>query len=126
YNEIFGTTNNPWDLTRTPGGSSGGAAAAVAAGLTSCEVGSDIGGSIRVPSNFCGVFGHKPSWGVVSSRGHVPGAPGTLAEPDINVCGPIARSAADLALLMSVLIGPTADRAVGWKCELPPPRHAEL
>lgn len=126
YNEIFGTTNNPWDLTRTPGGSSGGAAAAVAAGLTSCEVGSDIGGSIRVPSNFCGVFGHKPSWGVVSSRGHVPGAPGTLAEPDINVCGPIARSAADLALLMSVLVGPTADRAVGWKCDLPPPRHAEL
>jgi amidase len=126
FNQIFGTTNNPWDLTRTPGGSSGGAAAAVAAGLTSCEVGSDIGGSIRVPSSFCGVFGHKPSWGVVSSRGHIPGPPGTLAEPDINVCGPIGRSVGDLALLMDVLVGPTADRAAAWQCRLPPARRVEL
>ena len=126
FNQIFGTTNNPWDLTRTPGGSSGGAAAAVAAGLTSCEVGSDIGGSIRVPSNFCGVFGHKPSWDVVSSRGHIPGPPGTLAEPDINVCGPIGRCAGDLSLLMDVLAGPTADRGVGWRCDLPPARRDEL
>ncbi len=126
YNEIFGTTNNPWDTSRTPGGSSGGAAAAVAAGLTSCEVGSDIGGSIRVPSSFCGVYGHKPSWGVVPSRGHIPGPPGTLGEPDINVCGPIGRSVGDLSMLMDVLVGPTKDRAVAWRCELPPPRRVEV
>ena len=72
YNEVYGTTNNPWDVTRIPGGSSGGAAAALAAGLTGFELGSDIGGSIRNPAHFCGVYGLKPSWGVVPSRGHIP------------------------------------------------------
>ena len=126
FNEIFGTTNNPWDTRRTPGGSSGGAAAAVAAGLTSAEVGSDIGGSIRVPAHNCGVFGHKPSWGLVPQRGHIPGPPGMLGEPDINVCGPIARSASDLSLLFDVLAGPPPESAHAWRLELPPPRHAAL
>ena len=79
YNAIFGTTNNPWDTTRTTGGSSGGAAAAVATGMTALELGSDIGGSIRFPSNWCGVCGHKPTWGVVPQAGHLPPAPGTLS-----------------------------------------------
>jgi len=126
FNEIFGTTNNPWDTRRTPGGSSGGAAAAVAAGLTSAETGSDIGGSIRVPSHNCGVFGHKPSWGLVPQRGHVPGPPGMLGEPDINVCGPIARSAADLSLLFDVLAGALPEHANAWHLRLPPPRHTAL
>ena len=71
YNEMFGTTVNPWNSARVPGGSSGGAAAAVAAGLTSFEIGTDIGGSIRLPSAFCGVFGHKPSFGVIPTRGYL-------------------------------------------------------
>jgi len=123
YNEIFGTTRNPWDLERTPGGSSGGSAAAVAAGLTSFELGSDIGGSIRIPAHCCGIFGHKPSWGIVPQRGHIPGLPGSLVETDINVVGPLARSVPDLSLALSVLAGPTAERARAWRLELPPPRH---
>jgi amidase len=103
YNGLYGTTNNPWDLTRTPGGSSGGAAAALASGVTALEIGSDIGGSLRVPAAFCGVFSHKPTWGLVSQRGHIPPRPGTLAERDLNVVGPMARSARDLRLLLSVL-----------------------
>jgi amidase len=103
YNEVYGTTNNPWDVTRTPGGSSGGAAAAIASGMTLLELGSDIGGSIRTPSHYCGVFGHKPSFGVVPFRGHVPPAPGTLAETDLGVMGPMGRSVADLTLAMAVL-----------------------
>ena len=83
YNEIYGTTNNPWDLERIPGGSSGGSAAALAAGLTGFEIGSDIGGSIRNPSHFCGVFGHKPTWGLLPPRGHA--APGILAQSDLTV-----------------------------------------
>ena len=75
YNPVYGTTNNPWDTTRSPGGSSGGAAAAVAAGLTALEMGSDIGGSIRNPSHYCGVYGHKPSYGIVPGRGHLPPPP---------------------------------------------------
>ncbi len=80
YNPIFGATNNPWDTTRTTGGSSGGAAAALAAGLTALELGSDIAGSIRLPSNWCGVCGHKTSWGIVPHRGHLPPPPGALAD----------------------------------------------
>lgn len=105
YNRLYGTTNNPWDLERTPGGSSGGAAAAVATGITALEVGSDIGGSLRTPASFCGVFSHKPTWGRVSQRGHVPPAPGVPIEPDLNVVGPIARTARDLRLLLGVLDG---------------------
>jgi amidase len=107
YNDLYGTTNNPWDVERTPGGSSGGAAAALAAGLTPLELGSDIGGSLRVPASFCGVYAHKPTYGLVPQRGHVPPAPGTAAEPDLNVIGPMARSARDLRLLLSILAGGT-------------------
>lgn len=103
WNTVFGTTNNPWDLTRTPGGSSGGAAAAVACGMTAFELGTDIGGSVRVPSAFCGVFGLKPTWGVVPTYGYLDEPGGGITESDVNVFGPIARSAADLALLLDVL-----------------------
>jgi amidase len=112
FNGLYGASNNPWDLERTTGGSSGGAAAALATGVTALEVGSDIGGSLRVPAAFCGVYSHKPTWGLVSQRGHVPPAPGTLAERDLNVIGPMARSARDLRLLLSVLEeGPLAAKA---------------
>jgi amidase len=126
FNDIFGTTNNPWDLSRTPGGSSGGAAAAVSAGLTSFEVGTDIGGSVRIPSSFCGVYGHKPSFGVVSQRGYLDRVGGGVINADINVFGPIARSAEDLDLLLSVLSGPDNEDRTGWVLELPPPRHRDL
>jgi amidase len=112
YNGLYGVTNNPWDLTRTPGGSSGGAAAALAAGVTALEIGSDIGGSLRVPASFCGVFSHKPSWGMVTQHGHVPPAPGSWAERDLNVVGPMARSVRDLRLLLSILsVAPIAATA---------------
>jgi amidase len=112
FNTLYGTTNNPWDLERTPGGSSGGSAAALAARITALELGSDIGGSLRVPASFCGVFSHKPTWGMVSQTGHVPPAPGTHAERDLNVVGPMARSARDLRLLLSVIEnGPLAAKA---------------
>ncbi len=119
YGELFGTTNNPWDLTRTPGGSSGGAAAAVATGMTSFEIGTDIGGSVRVPSAFCGVFGHKPSHGVIPTLGYIDAAGGGTTELDVNVFGPIARSAPDLALVLDVLAGPTPARSPAWRVELP-------
>lgn len=104
FNEIFGTTCNPWNAARVPGGSSGGAAAAVSAGLTSFEVGTDIGGSIRIPASFCGVFGHKPSWGVVPASGYLDHQAGGTTEADVNVLGPIARSAEDLELLLGILL----------------------
>ena len=126
YNEIFGTTNNPWALDRTTGGSSGGAAASVACGFTSFELGTDIGGSVRMPSHFCGVFGLKPSYGVIPQRGYLDHVGGGTTDPDINVFGPIARSADDLELLLSVLAGPEPERATAWRLELPPPRHDDL
>jgi amidase len=126
HNPLFGTTCNPWDAQRSPGGSSGGSAAAIAAGLSGLELGSDIGGSIRVPSGWCGIFGHKPSWGVVPERGHIPGWPGALREDDINVVGPLARSTEDLALALEVLAGPLPDRARAWRLELPAARHTAL
>src|SRR5690606_37586313 len=119
YNEVYGSTSNPWDLHRTPGGSSGGAAAALAAGLTALELGSDIGGSIRTPSHFCGVCGLKPSYGIIPSRGHIPGPPGTLSEADISVTGPMARSVDDLELALDILAGPDTPAAKGWRLELP-------
>ena len=124
YNEVYGRTNNPWDPDRTAGGSSGGAAAALAAGLTGLELGSDIGGSIRNPAHFCGVFGLKTTWGVIPGRGHIPGPPGTLSAADVGVFGPMGRSAADLALGLDVLAGPDEVDAVGWRLELPPPRNS--
>jgi amidase len=112
FNDLYGTTNNPWDLARTPGGSSGGAAAALAAGVTALEVGSDIGGSLRVPASFCGIYSHKPTWGLVDQHGHVPPSPGSWSERDLNVVGPMARSARDLRLLLSALEdGPMAAKA---------------
>jgi len=105
FNGLYGVTNNPWDERRTPGGSSGGAATALAAGVTALEIGSDIGGSLRVPASFCGVYSHKPTWGLVNQRGHVPPSPGSWSERDLNVIGPMARSARDLRLLLSVIEG---------------------
>lgn len=117
---VFGRTANPWNLERSPGGSSGGAAAAVAAGLTAAEVGSDIGGSIRQPAGNCGVFGLKPTWGIVPARGHIPGAPGSLAEVDVAAIGPIARAAEDLELLLDVIAGPDERYGGAWQLRLPP------
>lgn len=119
-NELFGTTNNPWNLERTAGGSSGGAAAAVATGMTPVELGSDIGGSIRTPAHFCGVCGHKPTHGIVPLRGHIPPGPGQLTTQDIGVAGPLARTADDLGLVLDTVLGPEDDDAVGWSIELPP------
>jgi amidase len=119
FNDVFGVTSNPWDLDRTVGGSSGGAAAAVAAGLTSFELGTDIGGSVRIPSHCCGVYGLKPSFGVVPQRGYLDHVGGGLTDADINVFGPIARAADDLDLLLGVLAGPEPERAVAWRLELP-------
>jgi amidase len=126
YNPVFGTTNNPWDPARAPGGSSGGAAVALAAGLTALEMGSDIGGSIRNPAHYCGVYGHKPTYGIVPCRGHLPPAPGMLAEPDLGVVGPLGRSAEDLALALEVVAGPDEADATGWRLALPPPRRGAL
>ena len=117
YNDVYGQTNNPWDVTRTPGGSSGGSAAALAAGLTALESGSDIGGSIRNPAHYCGVYGHKPTYGIVPQQGH--SLPGMLAPPDIAVVGPMARSAEDLALSMDIVAGADPMQALGWKLDLP-------
>jgi amidase len=125
-NPVFGTTNNPWDLDRTPGGSSGGAAAAVAAGLTGLELGSDIRGSLRQPAHNSGVFTLKPSFGIVPTRGHIPGPPGTLSTPDMAVLGPIARSADDLDLALDVLAGPDPAAATAWRLRLPPARGRSL
>lgn len=108
FNPVYGTTHNPYDLARTPGGSSGGSAAALAGGLTALELGSDIGGSIRIPCHFCGVFGHKPTHGAIPLRGHIPGPPGTMGTPDLAVAGPMARSARDLSLAFEVLLGDEA------------------
>ena len=119
YNEVYGTTSNPWDRSRVPGGSSGGSAAALAAGLTGLEAGSDIGGSIRNPAHYCGVYGHKPTWGILPPRGHA--KPGGLAPTDISVIGPLARAAEDLALSLDVVSGPDRIEAAGWKLDLPRP-----
>ena len=126
YNEIFGTTNNPWNVDHVPGGSSGGPAAAVAAGFTAFELGTDIGGSVRIPSHCCGTFGLKPSYGVVSQRGYLDHVGAGTTDADINVFGPIARSAEDLDLLLGVLAGPDEDRALAWRLDLPAPRRTEL
>ena len=116
YNEVYGTTNNPWDLGATPGGSSGGSAAALAAGLTGLEIGSDIGGSIRNPAHFWGVFGHKPTWELLPMRGHA--GPGVLTPSDISVIGPLARSAYDLQTAVEIMAGPDEIPGRGYRLEL--------
>ncbi|REJ85575.1 MAG: amidase [Acidobacteria bacterium] len=127
FNAIHGTTHNPWRRGHTPGGSSGGSAVALATGMTALESGSDIGGSIRNPAHFCGVYGHKPTLGIVPTRGHQPpGVPQSAQDPDLAVVGPLARSAEDLALAMEILAGPDVLEAPGWKLELPPPRATSL
>ena len=124
YNEVYGTTNNPWDVSRSPGGSSGGSAAALAAGLTGFEAGSDIGSSIRNPAHYCGVFGHKPTFGIVPPRGQA--LPGRVAQGDISVIGPMARSAEDLAIGLSVMAGPDEIDGAGSRLALPAPRRTAL
>jgi amidase len=122
YNELFGATRNPWDTSLSPGGSSGGPAVAVACGFTAFETGTDIGGSIRMPAHFTGVCGHKPSFGIVPSRGYLDHAGGGLAEPDMNVIGPLARDVRDLELLLDVLAGADEDQAGAWQLRLPSAR----
>jgi len=124
FNAIYGTTNNPWDVTRAPGGSSGGSAAALAAGLTALEAGSDIGSSIRNPAHFCGVYGHKPTWGIVPRTGQA--LPWQKAPVDIDVVGPLARSAGDLAVALSIMAGPDTIDAAGWQLRLRAPRAKRL
>jgi amidase len=125
YNDIYGTTNNPWDHSRSPGGSSGGSAAALAAGLTGIEAGSDIGSSIRNPAHYCGVFGHKPTWNVVSPKGHTPGGMISTGS-DIAVVGPLARGADDLEIAMDVMAGPDEIDGRGWKLSLPKSKKKKL
>jgi amidase len=126
FNAIYGTTNNPWDLTRTPGGSSGGSACALAAGLSALEAGSDIGASIRNPAHYCGVYGHKPTFGVITTRGHeLPDWSG-YPELDIAVTGPMARSADDLQIAMAAMAGPDDIDALGWQLALPPCDRSSL
>jgi len=128
YNDIYGTTNNPWDLARTPGGSSGGSAASLAAGYVSLELGSDLGGSLRTPAHYCGVYAHKPSLGLVPARGHTPpNAPALPVEGDLAVIGPMARSAGDLALALDILAGPDdLTNAIAYRVDLPAARHESL
>ena len=128
YNEIYGTTNNPFDLGRTPGGSSGGSSAALAAGYGPLSLGSDIGGSLRVPAFHCGVYAHKPTFNLAPMRGHTPPPfPPMPLDRDLAVIGPMARSAADLSLLLDVIAGPDPlDAGVGYRLALPPPRHTAL
>jgi amidase len=122
FNQVFGTSRNPWDPDRSVGGSSGGSAGALAAGFTPLEVGSDIAGSIRNPAAMCGVVGHKPSYGLVSARGQIPGPPGTLTQADLAVVGPMARTVDDCELALDLLAGPDEWQAPAWAVRVPPAR----
>lgn len=130
FNDVYGQTNNPWDISKTSGGSSGGSAAALAAGLTGLEIGNDIGGSIRLPSHFCGIYGHKPSYGIVSMHGvKKPWKKTHTNYPvdfDLAVDGPLARSAADLKLAMDIIIGPPSYQRKAFRIKLPGPRKTKL
>ncbi|MFI6317185.1 amidase family protein [Nonomuraea sp. NPDC050556] len=127
-NDLHGATANPWDLTRTPGGSSGGAAAALAAGLSFLDYGSDLAGSIRIPAALCGVYGLKPSTGLVSLHGFQP--PGTPASTSdhryLSAAGPLARTAGDLRVALQATAGPDGPAALAYRWHLPPPRHTRL
>jgi amidase len=124
FNAIYGTTNNPWDVTRSPGGSSGGSATALATGMSALEIGSDIGASIRNPAHYCGVYGHKPTYGIVPYQGHL--LPGIVEPGDISVAGPLARSARDLAVMLKLLAGPVGADSRGYALALPPARQKSL
>ncbi|BBK37476.1 amidase [Allostella sp. ATCC 35155] len=124
YNAVYGTCNNPWDLSKTPGGSSGGSAAALAAGLTGIEAGSDIGASIRNPAHYCGVYGHKPTMDICPGRGQA--LPGKLAGSDIAVVGPMARSADDLDIALTAMAGADEIEAGAWQLRLQPCRKKSL
>jgi amidase len=127
FNDIYGTTNNPWDLARTPGGSSGGAAASLAAGYVPLELGSDIGGSLRAPAHYCGVFAHKPSHGLVPTRGTRRRE--RLRCPSKSIWRWSARwhaPAADLELMLDVIAGPDEPLAAGYRLALRPARHDRL
>jgi amidase len=128
FNDIYGVSNNPWDLTRTPGGSSGGSAASLAAGMAFFSIGSDIGGSIRTPASFCGIYGHKPTLDIVSMAGHLPG--GLQTNPGFStllaVAGPLARSAEDLEAGLRILAGPEPPDSRAFQWNLPKPRHQRL
>jgi len=119
FNAVYGSTSNPWDLARSPGGSSGGSACALAAGFSALEVGSDIGGSIRMPAHFCGVYGHKPTFGLVPFGGHAM-APSAAAD-DLSVIGPLSRRATDLDLALRLIAGPEGAAARAWRLDLPEP-----
>lgn len=123
-NEVYGTTSNPWDLSRSPGGSAGGSAAALAAGLSALEIGVDFGGGVRNVAHYCGIYGHKPTFGITNWVGHV--MPGIGSKPDLCATGPIARSANDLRLALDLMIGPDPADAVAWKLALPAPRTKSL
>ena len=126
YNDLYGLTRNPWETERTVGGSSGGAAAALAAGLVPLEIGSDVGGSIRIPAHFCGVYGHKSSQGIIPLGGHLLGPPGTPEASDLLVAGPMARSPQDLSLALELMAGADTLNSSGWDLELAPPRGRDL
>jgi amidase len=119
-NEVYGTTSNPWDIERSPGGPAGGAAAALAAGLTALEIGVDFGGGLRNIAHYCGMYGHKPTFGITNADGHT--MPGLSNKPDLAVTGPLARSPDDLELALSLISGPEPEDAPAWHLKLPPPR----
>jgi amidase len=128
FNEVYGRSNNPWDLERTPGGSSGGSAASLAAGMAFLSIGSDIGGSIRTPAAFCGIYGHKPTLDIVNLLGHFPG--GLHGDPGFSsllaVAGPMARYAEDLEASLRILAGPESPDSKAFQWFLPPARHEKL
>ncbi|MDR7166654.1 amidase [Nocardia kruczakiae] len=128
FNEIYGTTNNPWDHDRTSGGSSGGSAAALACGFGALSIGSDLAGSLRTPAHFCGIYAHKPTLGLAPTRGMVaPPAPALPVDLDLAVAGPMARTARDLTLLLDVMAGPDPlTHGVAYDLALPPARHDRL
>ena len=127
-NELYGVTRNPWDTARTPGGSTGGGAAALSAGMTFLEYGTDLVGSIRIPASFCGVYGLKPSTGIVPLTGFQP--PGPPAGPSdmmyMTAAGPLGRSARDLRTALRVTAGPEDPRAKAYSWTLAPPRRTRL
>jgi amidase len=125
-NAEIGRTVNPWDPTRSPGGSSGGGAAAGAPGRSVKDLGSDLAGSLRNPAAWCGLFGHRPSNGIVSKLGHMPWPEGGMLEPMISSVGPMTRSARDSEVALRAMVGAEGHEAIGWKLELPPARNLEL